>query len=1641
MAAIEKERREQNAPEDSVMWGQQQAGEAVSSTLIVNGDVGLPMATETAEPLLAEGQEETDKKEIPVPIISNKDIQIAEKENTNGSLSSEWTGPEKNRTNEKSTEELEISDEVKSVVNGMTVAVSNTEKEDALRDVSESEDTFEIIDVKVAMCLDDEKLTDSPESSSEVSSVKSRDTVSHTRSSSESPSVELEVTTEIETGPTVCPPLSEMAQVVESDQMVLQETSNVTTYGDKNVEIEMPSSTENQPETDLLEQSSSVQNSEKSEEVCDMKSKDVSTDTTVNDKHPELPSDTSNKIVDKHKESSVSEKPVLNRTVPKARKSCQSFRPSSSPLSSTIIKTVNLLPIANMTFNLPELESALDLGNRTLENTKLTKKGKNSDKRKEITTCNSSYVSEQRSNEIDHSITESNAFSEDSNGKYDDDSVNDPVEDMDVDNLSTEQSTTSELVHSKARPKKRRKKMGTYHLPNEKKKSYKRKKEKEEHSSDFKLKSSRTKIEDMNSTNLETGDSADETISNCSANNMSDLITNDKTEVQPVDPGQCSVKTEKKSVMEVLTQNSHLAFSLGKKSKSLIVNRKSPKSEPVQLQSQSIVHFMKSSQEDKNPQQNVKDQENKGGTVEDSTELGEKNSLRKRKLTDADVPTSKSINESIDAHTNDSSFSPLEGKKQKIGEESSPQVITVLKSPISTVAPVAYRSILPKNLGSILNPVVMAPTSSPQIQNPQALKVKPIPVNIQIANNSNPPTIRLSLIQEGGKIIPGTFPIGQSIQITKSVTKVMPVISTSTVAISEPVSVFPDAKSIVSQLPSIDSPASHAPVLNKLLTSGLQSFKESCDNQEKTIPAVGSSVPNGLSYPVTPPKTPEDSHSQMSTPVPVEGTPPDRDVIPLCCCKINGASFNKLGTAVTYCQALDSVDGKVMGCCNKVSNSQLVRPAVKIPFMAICEVHRKRLRLHQCCPGCGHFCTQGKFFQCRKEGGSSIHHFHKQCQFQKDMKYYCPHCGEESSQFEVTLTLNEPKVMSTTDNKRVTKDQTKAKMGMLKIGISELDHDEEIVTHTLSATNKVLTSAGMLLGPDRYSLEKVLRSLTEDRSKKFKSIPKFFYTPAYEGDLEKVIFMLDEGLDPNEKVEEYDDQTALHAAAINGSLSVVHILVQAGANIHALDKNLKTPLMYAAENDHLSVVKYLVKSGANVRARADDGMTALHLSAKSGCINVIKYLLDSDQVDVNVKDEGGWTAVIWACENKLVKTVRFLLKYGADPNLKDNEENTCLHWAAFSGSVDIAEILLNAKCDMEAPNEHGDRPLHIAARQDHYECIVLLLARGADVECRNNENETPVGCCLDQNSAVCLALKVNKQLKGLAAKRLGRSEKLIHRDITMGRENIPIACVNGVDDELVPEDYQYITENVETSPLHINRVITSLQSCRCKDDCSSQLCVCSRSSVKCWYTREGKLVEDFSMVDPPLLFECNRACRCWTTCNNRVVQNGIVARLQMVRTDGRGWGVKTLLDINKGTFVCEYIGELISDHEADIREDDSYLFDLDNRDGETYCIDARKYGNISRFINHLCEPNLIPVKVFMEHQDLRFPRICFFASKDIKAHEELGFDYGEKFWMIKWKQFTCTCRSEKCKYSKDTIQKTLEDYRQRHGLDDSSMLE
>jgi hypothetical protein len=47
--------------------------------------------------------------------------------------------------------------------------------------------------------------------------------------------------------------------------------------------------------------------------------------------------------------------------------------------------------------------------------------------------------------------------------------------------------------------------------------------------------------------------------------------------------------------------------------------------------------------------------------------------------------------------------------------------------------------------------------------------------------------------------------------------------------------------------------------------------------------------------------------------------------------------------------------------------------------------------------------------------------------------------------------------------------------------------------------------------------------------------------------------------------------------------------------------------------------------------------------------------------------------------------------------------------------------------------------------------------------------------------------------------------------LSFGKEKNPIPCVNGCDDEEIPKDYLYVMENIETSPMNINRCITSLQ--------------------------------------------------------------------------------------------------------------------------------------------------------------------------------------------------------------------------------------
>ena len=83
-------------------------------------------------------------------------------------------------------------------------------------------------------------------------------------------------------------------------------------------------------------------------------------------------------------------------------------------------------------------------------------------------------------------------------------------------------------------------------------------------------------------------------------------------------------------------------------------------------------------------------------------------------------------------------------------------------------------------------------------------------------------------------------------------------------------------------------------------------------------------------------------------------------------------------------------------------------------------------------------------------------------------------------------------------------------------------------------------------------------------------------------------------------------------------------------------------------------------------------------------------------------------------------------------------------------------------------------------------------------------------------------------------------------------------------------------------------------------------------------------------------------------------------------SEGKGWGLRTLEDLPKGAFVCEFVGEILTIEELHKRNMQctlkgiyTYPVILDSgwglrtvEDKEALCLDSASYGNVARFINH-----------------------------------------------------------------------------------------
>lgn len=194
------------------------------------------------------------------------------------------------------------------------------------------------------------------------------------------------------------------------------------------------------------------------------------------------------------------------------------------------------------------------------------------------------------------------------------------------------------------------------------------------------------------------------------------------------------------------------------------------------------------------------------------------------------------------------------------------------------------------------------------------------------------------------------------------------------------------------------------------------------------------------------------------------------------------------------------------------------------------------------------------------------------------------------------------------------------------------------------------------------------------------------------------------------------------------------------------------------------------------------------------------------------------------------------------------------------------------------------------------------------------------------------------------------------RDIAQEKENHSISVINQLNENRVTE-FIYSENRIPTPSVDLILDNEFLPCCDCTDNCrdwkNCQCQVITHEMNYSFFPNDDRVGYDYKRLNDGALsggiFECNVRCPCNKTCPNRLISLGTRMQLQIYRTERKGWGIRCLHDIPKGTFITVYAAEILDPLEAEkigkIRGDE-YLADLDfieNYEFQKYGYESEAY--------------------------------------------------------------------------------------------------
>jgi ankyrin repeat protein len=205
--------------------------------------------------------------------------------------------------------------------------------------------------------------------------------------------------------------------------------------------------------------------------------------------------------------------------------------------------------------------------------------------------------------------------------------------------------------------------------------------------------------------------------------------------------------------------------------------------------------------------------------------------------------------------------------------------------------------------------------------------------------------------------------------------------------------------------------------------------------------------------------------------------------------------------------------------------------------------------------------------------------------------------------------------------------------------------------------------------------------------------------------------------------------TALMYASAFGHLSIVRMLVEAGAQLSARDGNGHTALSIAEQYGQAAVAEYLGTARSAMERALHDDQEALLEAAVNGDVPTVSSLLETMDLPTEPIDpEGGETALILASGRpKCEGMVRSLLTANADVHARDHAGWTALLWASDAGNAATVKLLLSAGADVHAMDLDGNTALDLATLGEraqstqHMRVAALLRAAAARGKTRSGQ--------------------------------------------------------------------------------------------------------------------------------------------------------------------------------------------------------------------------------------------------------------------------------------------------------------------------------